>query len=164
MELINKKNDKITAKTKVDLDVYLKIEHELSILFSAGAAIKFGLVPGLFIHFQNDEDRWYFYCNTDKDGFQLCSIGGKGRKGIRVSNKALVNLIRKRTLVSIGTKFPVILTNCKFNNHHLLEICFNKPFEDIHPAVTYKNNLKKVAQNYPKNIIRLPYYQKSNLI
>lgn len=142
MELINKKHENITEKTRLRLEAYFKIENDRAVYFSAGAVINFGLVPDLFIHFQNDEDRWYFYCNSDTDGFKLCSLGGRGRNATLIWNKSLVNLILKRTLVSIGSKFPIKLTNCKFNNDHLLEINFKKPFEISKAPIMKKIQLK----------------------
>lgn len=161
MELINKKHENITEKTRLRLEAYFKIENEKCVYFSAGAVINFGLVPGLYVHFQNDDERWYFYCNDDTDGFLLTSIGGRGRNATVIYNKALVNLIKKRTLVSFGTRFPVKLLKHKVNNSNLFEINFQKPFEMSTMAIMKKVQLKNMPVLYPKMALAYPTTKKA---
>jgi hypothetical protein len=142
MELINRKHNEISEKTRLRLEAYFKIYDEGSCFFSAGAVINFGLSPGLYVHFHNDELNWYFYCNNDSDGFKLSAASGQGRKPVLICNKSLVNLIRKRTGCIIGTRFPIKLTSAKQNGDHLLEINFGKPFEISTMAIMKPKQLK----------------------
>jgi len=127
MELITKKHEEITSNQRVDLAAYCRI-NEKHLYFSAGACINFGLVPGLFIHFQNDEQKWYLYGTTDTDGFEL--IARPGKNSAIICDVSLLKLMMKRTGVSVGSKFPIQKINAKLNGSQLLEINFNKPIED----------------------------------
>lgn len=124
METINKRHDEITSNQRIDLAAYFKLESEKAVYFSAGAANEFGLIPGLFIHFVNDGDKWFFYCNDDKDGFKLISRPGKN--STLICDASLVKLISKRTKVSIGAKFLITDTKSVLKGTGLLEINFNK--------------------------------------
>jgi hypothetical protein len=140
MELINKKHEDISEKTRLRLEAFFKIADDSSCVFSAGAVINFSLLPGLHVHFQNDENLWYFYCNTDPDGFKLSPASGQGRKPTMICNKSLVNLIIKRTHAGVGTRFPIVLTKSKVAGCHLLEIKFNSPFTIATSPETHVNN------------------------
>ena len=124
MEIINKRHEKITSNQRIDLAAYFKIESDKAVYFSAGAATEFGLSGGLYLHFVNDGDRWFFYCNSDKDGFKLISRPGK--KATLICDASLVRLIKNRTKCSISTKFLITETNNKLEGQGLLEINFNK--------------------------------------
>lgn len=127
MELINKRHGDITSNQRVDLAAYFKMENERVVYFSAGASIAFGLMSGLYMHFQNDDDRWYFYCNDDTDGFPLISRSGKN--SILICDASLVKLICKRTKKTIGTKYLIQSLNSRFKGIQLMEILFNKPLD-----------------------------------
>jgi len=129
MELINRKHESINEKTRLRLEAYFKIADDRTVIFSAGCVIKYGLTPDLYVHFQNDEFRWYFYVNNDPDGFKLRPASGQGRKPVAIDNKSLIDLIKKRALISTGTRFPVSVTKSKLKNDHLFEIEFHKPLE-----------------------------------
>ena len=127
METINKRHDAITSNQRVDLASYFKLESDKAVYFSAGAGFEFGLIPGLYIHFMNDGDKWFFYCNDDTDGFKL--IARPGKNSVLVVSASLVKLIQKRTCCSIGSKFLVTRTNSVLKGQHIIEINFNRLIE-----------------------------------
>jgi len=127
MEVINKRHEKIFANQRVKLEAYMKVENNRKALyFSAGASSLFGLVPGLKINFINDGDQWFFYCNTDKDGFELIKRDGKNSS--LICDAHLVNLFMKRTRSIEGTKYPISLTKSEHNQCPLFRIELNRPF------------------------------------
>lgn len=126
METINKLHKEITSNQRLDLAAYFKISNDRTIYFSAKAADDFGLFPGLYMHFMNDEDRWYFYCNNEEDGFKI--IERLEKNSVIICSKSLVHLIIKRMNISIGTRFPIELTANKLKADHMMEINFRKPF------------------------------------
>lgn len=128
MEIINKQHEDITTNQRVHLAAYFKVRDLKSIYFSAGAAKKFGLSGGLYVHFMNDGDRWYFYCNSESDGFQL--ITNSHKNSVLICDASLVNLFLKRTRTSLGCKFLIQLTPNKLKGSPVMEICLNKPIED----------------------------------
>lgn len=93
--------------------------------FSAGACREFGIQPGLFLHFVNDGDKWYFYCNDDKDGWAL--LGKEGKTSARIANASLIQLFLKRTGRAIPCKYRLMLTGSKMKGCALIEIMLNQP-------------------------------------
>ena len=135
MEIINKKHDKITSDKRVDLAAYFKIETDRNLYFSAGASREFGLNAWEFMHFINDGDRWLFYTNSEPDGFKITIRAGKNAK--LICDASLVALIKKRMFISEGTKFLLRATDAKMGESKVIEILFNKPFDEEMP-VRYK--------------------------
>lgn len=127
MELINKTHDRITSNQRIKLAAYFKIYDTKAIYFSAGAVHKYSLLPGLYVHFQNDDDYWYFYTNNEKSGFRL--IKKYGKNCAIICDASLINLICERTKCSIGEKYLIKLTAAKLNGHHILEIDFKNPIQ-----------------------------------
>jgi len=80
------------------------------------------------MHFQNDGDRWYFYCNTDTDGFKI--TGRQGKNSAILCDASLVQLIKKRTGIEYSDKFLVEEMQVKFNQFQLTQICFHKPLAE----------------------------------
>lgn len=129
MELVNVKHEFICEKTRLRMTPYFRLNGDESVYFSSAAVEEYGLFPGLYIHFQNDGDRWYFYCNNDTDGFLLCHQARRGKGASVIWNKALVKLFLKRSDVDLDKKYPFILTNAKLKSDHIFEIDFRNPFE-----------------------------------
>ena len=125
MEIINRLHEDIFANQRVALEAYFKVETTKNILLSAGASLKYGLIPGLYIHFVNDENKWYFYCNGDNDGFRL--LNRPNKNSVIICNSHLVTLFLKRTSCQIPCKFPLRLTKAKKDGCSLIEIQTNKP-------------------------------------
>lgn len=125
MEIVNKKHKEITSNQRIDMAAYFKIESDKAVYFSAAACIDFGIIPGLYMHFVNDGHLWFFYCNNEKDGFKI--TGRKGKNCALICDASFVNLLKKRMLICEGTKFPVVLSNSKFNGQHFVQIQFSKP-------------------------------------
>lgn len=131
MEVINRKHKAISPKPRVSPDPYVRIEGGKALYFSAAAGKHFGMVEGLYVHFHNDGDRWYFYCDNDVDGFKLCprnaGDSGVSDNATLIRDRSLVSLIIKRRGCSIGGKYPIAETGSKHKGNPLLEILFNKP-------------------------------------
>lgn len=127
LEIINKKHKYITVNTRVELANYIRVELK-EFYFSAGCNVNLGIVPGLFMHFINDEDRWLFYVNQDKDGFPL--LERKSKKSLLITNSSLSVLFFRRTRCSVSAKFPIKLTEAKMKDCPVYEIMLNKPIED----------------------------------
>jgi len=126
MEIINKRHDDISSNRRVDLAAYMRLDDKI-LYFSAACNFQLGIISGLNIHFINDDDRWLFYLNTDKDGFELCSIHNKN--SCMVISASLCALFRKRTKCYNGSKFPIIMTQAKQKDCPIYEILINKAFE-----------------------------------
>lgn len=127
MEIINKKHEKIFANQRVKLDSYIKIERgRKAFYFSAGASRLFGLIPGLKINFINDGSEWFFYCDSDKDGFELIERNGKNSS--LICDAHLVDLFMKSTRSQEGTKYPISITKSEHNCCPVFKIELNKPF------------------------------------
>lgn len=133
MEIINKKHFSITQNTRVNMSAYFSIPDDKHIYFSAGANLQYGIMAGLYVHFQNDNDRWYFIVNNDPDGFRLLNRPSKNCSII--CDASLVKLILKRTLISKKQKFLITKTNAKLNGCHVFELNINFPLtEDLKRA------------------------------
>lgn len=128
MEIINRRHEEIFANQRVKLSAFFKVEgNRKSLYFSAGAALQFGIIPGLRINFINDEGEWMFYCDGNKDGFLL--IGRKNKNSALICDAHLANLFLKRTKTSPETKFPITLTKSEINKNPIFKININKPLE-----------------------------------
>ena len=125
MEIINRKHEEVTFKERVVLSSWISIMDHKQITISSGACREFGIQPNLFIHFINDGDRWYFYCNSDKDGWPLLNVSGKN--SVRIANSALIHLFLKRTGRRVPCKYHLQLTGSKKDGNALIEIMLNKP-------------------------------------
>ncbi len=124
METINRFHPEITQKSSDTLAAYIKMENG-SIHFSEDACVNFGITSGLFAHFVNDDDRWYFYVNRENDGWGIVTHPLK--MGAFIFSESLSILIQKRTKQSLFTKFPVKRAHATLHGRPILEICFNKP-------------------------------------
>lgn len=128
MQIINKSHDEITSNRRVDLAAFFKIEANLkTIYFSAAAADKFGIIPGVMVNFINDDNDWYFYCDSNHDGFL---VKEKGTRASVIFDSSLISLFLKRTQTTPGTKFPITLTKNDVGGCPIFKIELNKPFED----------------------------------
>lgn len=125
MEIINRTHKDITQNTRVTLSDYLRVEKK-EFYFSSGCNIHLGIIPGMFMHFINDDDRWLFYLNMDNDGFE--TLERKGKNSCLVINSSLSNLFFNRTRCSQGIKFPIIKTSAMINKCPVYEILINKSF------------------------------------
>lgn len=130
MELINKKHKDITSNSRVDLVDYVRPDKK-EFYFSAGCNVHLGIIPGLYVHFINDGDRWLFYLNTDTDGFLLLArqTAKAQKKSPIIVNLSLLKLFLKRTNCSAGSKFPVRQTQQKIKDCVVYEIFINEVFE-----------------------------------
>jgi hypothetical protein len=126
MEVINKRHDDISSNRRVDLAAYMRLDEKI-LYFSAACNFELGIMGGLNIHFINDDDRWLFYLNSDKDGFLLCNVHNKN--SCMVISTSLCLLFRKRTKCAIGSKFPIVMTKAKKEDAPIYEIMINKAFE-----------------------------------
>jgi len=126
MEVINKRHDKILVNTRINLAAYMRIEEKM-MYFSAACNVHLGLTGGLYMHFINDDDRWLFYVNSDKDGFE--TIHRHPKLSFLVANTHLCNLFLKRTRCSLKNKFPIEKTEAKMKDAPIYEIMINKVFE-----------------------------------
>ena len=125
MEIINKQHEDITFNQRVELAEYLRVEKK-EFYFSAACNLNLGIIPGLFMHFINDDDRWLFYLNSEDDGFK--TIARSGKNSALVVNVSLCSLFLRRTRCGAGTKFPIKKTEAKINNNPIYEILINKAF------------------------------------
>lgn len=98
--------DRTTPEIRSDINnVYVTVTHT-SFFFTSAAVDYLQLEKGMFVIFDEEEllpDTWTFY-QTDKPlGFKLTSAGGPGknksnihgRRGLRITNKALATYFRK---------------------------------------------------------------------
>jgi hypothetical protein len=88
MEVIDKSHDEITTNRTVDNKQFIKILDKRKLMFSAMACRKLGLEANLKVHFINDDNEWWFWIDSDKDGFQLSPQ--TGNPGLWIHNAALV--------------------------------------------------------------------------
>lgn len=126
MELITRFHKEIKQNTRLTLRSYVRLDKKM-LYFSAACNVDLGIVPTLYAHFVNDDDRWFFYINEEKDGFYLTEMNGKN--SCAVINTSLSELFKKRTRCSIGCKFPVVATGSKQKDCVLYEIKINEVFE-----------------------------------
>jgi hypothetical protein len=138
MELINKTHDRITSNQRIKLAAYFKIRDSKSVYFSAGAVLKYGLFPGLYVHFQNDGELWYFYTNKENDGFRLLKRDNKN--AAIICDASLVNLLYERVKCSTAEKYLIKLTAAKLSGNHILEIDFKNPIQ-LDPRVKLKKEI-----------------------
>lgn len=126
MELVNKDHKKIKKSKREQGAYYLKIVDKRTILFSVAAVKKYALVPGLYVQFQNDENHWYFFSNSERQGFKILSNHGS-RATALIRNKSLVDFIFESTKCSLGEKYIIRLTGARLSGHHMMEIDFRNP-------------------------------------
>lgn len=125
MEIINKNHDDITFNQRVELAEYLRVEKK-EFYFSAACNINLGIIPDLYMHFINDDDRWLFYLNNEDDGFK--TLRRLGKNSTLVINASLCSLFLRRTKCGTGTKFPIVKTESKIKNAPIYEIKISKAF------------------------------------
>lgn len=133
MEIIDKKHDAITVNKTVNQSSFIKFHTDKEIFFTGMAAKKYGLKSGLYVHFVNDDDQWLFYVDDNPDGFELSpkAVGNRYEKSriktMAIYNQALIRLFLKRTRCSLPCKFPLKVTESRYNGKQLLKIEINKP-------------------------------------
>lgn len=93
MEIINKKSIAIKNNTGRSLQRYWIVVYNGNIYFTVAIVRDCGLKVGEYMHFLNEDKKWYFFTNDDKDGFVITPVKTKG--GVNVNNSALCRLIRR---------------------------------------------------------------------
>lgn len=134
MEIIDKAHDKIKKAPRFTTEQYIKFMNTREIYISAAAANEYGLSNGLFCHFVNDKDRWYFYFDTNEDGFQLNnrsrSKEGSRDLSIAIFSAPFIRLFIERTHHSLPCKFHLKSQEAKVSGNHLIEILHHNPLEN----------------------------------
>jgi hypothetical protein len=120
MEIINKRHEDLELSRRTESTPYINFNTSKQILFSVHAVRKFGLCAGLYVHFVNDDDLWFFYVNDDKDGFEIFSREGKTNTFLY--NAHLVSVFLKRTGKQLNTKFILEETKAMKNGCKLIKI------------------------------------------
>lgn len=129
MEIINKTHKDISAFKKSDKTCYISFFNNQQIHFSSAATSEFSLRVGMFVHFINDEDNWFFCVNKDKDGFEI-KVSNR-RNSVAIFNSSLIKLFLKATKCSVGTKFLITKTKMEMKLGKVYKIDINKPLEQI---------------------------------
>lgn len=127
MEIINKRHEDLRLSRRTESMPYINFNTDKQILFSVHAVRLLGLQPGLFIHFVNDDDLWYFYINDDKDGFEI--FAREGKTNTFLYNAHLVVLFLKRTGCRLRSKFFLEKTEVRYKGYQLIRIHTN-PLKD----------------------------------
>lgn len=135
MEIINRKHKEIAALRKSYKTSYISFYNKNEVHFSSAATHRFGLRIGMFVHFMDTEDDWYFCVNKDKDGFEIKASNRRG--AVAIFDSALVSVFIKRTKCSLGTKFLITETDLEMNMGKVYKININNPLEKVN-----KNLLK----------------------
>jgi hypothetical protein len=120
MEIINKKHEDLRLSRRTESTPYINFNTAKQILFSVHAVRWLGLNEGLYVHFVNDGDDWYFYVNDDKDGFEVFSREGK--TNMFLYNAHLVSLFLKRTGWPLRSKFLLEKTQARVKGSQLIKI------------------------------------------
>jgi len=121
MELINKTHPAI-GKINIETSTFVTM-FDKGIRFSAASVDEFGIFAGLHMHFLQDDDRLYFYVNSDTDGFPLTQIDGER---VVLNSTPLIRLLGKKLNVDPQLRYMVRQTSNKLKGDHLLEIDFTK--------------------------------------
>lgn len=127
MEVINRLHKGIKQNQRLTLSNNVRVERKM-FKFSAGCGLELGIVGGLYMHFINDDDKWLFYINSEKDGFPITSVHNKN--ATMVTNSSLCQMFFKKTRCSENCKFPVRITDAKVKDAPVYEILINQPIEE----------------------------------
>lgn len=129
MQIINKKHQDISSSKRSDQICYIYFYNKQEIHFSAAATKEFNLRIGMFVHFINEEDYWYFTVNKDEDGFKLQE--SNRRNAVAIYNSSLVKIFSNATHCSVGTKFLITKTKMEYFGKEVYKIDINHPLEQI---------------------------------
>jgi len=129
MQIINKKHADISFFKRSEQTCYIYFENEREIHFSSAATKEFNLRIGMFVHFINEEDFWYFTVNKDEDGFFLQE--SNRRHAVAIYNSSLIKMFTNATRCSIGTKFLITKTKMEYFGKDVYKIDIHHPLEQI---------------------------------
>lgn len=129
MEIINKRHEDLRLSRRTTSMPYMRIANAKEIMFSVYATRWLGLEKGLYVHFINDDNDWFFFVNDDADGFEIQFRPAKNHSFL--FNTHLVKLFLNRTNRNIGDNFFLEKTNrAKIKGCEIIKICTENPIRN----------------------------------
>lgn len=129
MNLINKKHPAI-IEAKRKSECYMSVS-ERQIWISHEAVNRFGLIPGKFLHFMNDEKEWSFFQNDDPDGFFLQHNGKPSSNAVMITSRPLIQMFLKSTGFKPGTWLYLLESGSEYQGNRIVQIVTNKTYKEF---------------------------------
>lgn len=129
LQVINKNHKDISFFKKSEKTPYISFYNSREVHFSTAATEKFNLRIGMYAHFINDENYWYFAVTNDKDGFEI-KVSNR-RNSVAIFNSSLVKMFLSATGQPVGTKFLITPTQMEFQGKEVYKIDIHNPLEQV---------------------------------